>query len=34
MLERKIGCVVVAEESRLVGILTESDFAKMYAGPS
>jgi CBS domain-containing protein len=34
MLERKIGCVVVAEESRLVGILTESDFIKMYAGPS
>ncbi|MBW2543424.1 MAG: CBS domain-containing protein [Deltaproteobacteria bacterium] len=33
MLERKIGCVVVAEESRLVGILTESDFVKMYAGP-
>lgn len=33
MLERKIGCVVVAEEGRLVGILTESDFVKMYAGP-
>jgi CBS domain-containing protein len=34
MLERKIGCVVVAEEGRLWGILTESDFVKMYAGPS
>ena len=33
MLERKIGCVVVTEEGRLVGILTESDFVKMYAGP-
>ena len=34
MLERKIGCVIVAEEGRLVGILTESDFVKMYAGPA
>jgi len=34
MLERKIGCVVVVEEDRLVGILTESDFVKMYAGPA
>jgi CBS domain-containing membrane protein len=34
MLERKIGCVVVAEEGRLVGILTESDFVKMYTGAS
>ena len=34
MLERKIGCVVVAEEGRLVGILTESDFVKLYAGGS
>lgn len=34
MLERKIGCVVVAEEGRLVGILTESDFVKMCAGAS
>jgi CBS domain-containing membrane protein len=33
MLERKIGCVVVAEEERLVGILTESDFVKLYVGP-
>jgi CBS domain-containing membrane protein len=33
MLERKIGCVVVAEDARLVGILTESDFVKLYAGP-
>jgi len=33
MLERKIGCVVVADEGRLMGILTESDFVKMYADP-
>jgi CBS domain-containing protein len=33
MLERKIGCVVVAEDARLVGILPESDFVKLYAGP-
>jgi CBS domain-containing protein len=33
MVERKIGCVVVAEEGRLVGILTESDFVRLYAGP-
>jgi CBS domain-containing protein len=33
MLERKIGCVVVAEAGRLAGILTESDFVKIYAGP-
>jgi len=33
MLERKIGCVVVVDGGRLVGILTESDFVKMYAGP-
>ena len=32
MLERKIGSVVVIEEGRLVGILTESDFVKRYAG--
>jgi len=34
MLERKIGCVVVADEGRLVGILTESDFVKLYVGAS
>jgi CBS domain-containing protein len=34
MLERKIGCLIAAEEGRLVGILTESDFVKMYAGAS
>jgi len=34
MLDRKIGCVVVAEEGRLVGILTESDFVRMFAGAS
>lgn len=34
MLDRKIGCVVAAEEGRLVGILTESDFVKMYVGAS
>ena len=33
MLERKIGCVVVADKGRLVGILTESDFVKIYADP-
>jgi CBS domain-containing protein len=33
MLERKIGCVVVAEAGRLVGILTESDFVKIYENP-
>jgi len=32
MLERKIGCLVVAEQGRLVGILTESDFVKTFAG--
>jgi len=34
MLERKIGCLVVAEAGRLVGILTESDFVKTFAGAS
>lgn len=29
MLERKIGCVVVVEGTKLVGILTESDFVKL-----
>ena len=29
MLERKIGCVVVVEAKKIVGILTESDFVKL-----
>jgi CBS domain-containing protein len=29
MLERKIGCLVVLEGEKLVGILTESDFVKL-----
>ena len=32
MLERKIGCLVVVEEQKLVGILTEGDFVKLHAG--
>jgi CBS domain-containing membrane protein len=32
MLERKIGCLVVLDDSRLAGILTESDFVKLAAG--
>jgi CBS domain-containing protein len=28
MLERKIGCLPVVEDGRLVGILTESDFLR------
>lgn len=31
MLERKIGCLVVVQGGRLVGILTESDFVKAFA---
>jgi CBS domain-containing membrane protein len=31
MLERKIGCLVVVEAKRIVGILTESDFVKLFA---
>lgn len=31
MLERKIGCLVVVEAKRIVGILTESDFVKLVA---
>ena len=36
MLERKIGCLPVLEDGRMVGILTESDFlrfAAAHAGP-
>ncbi len=28
MLERKLGCLVVVEAGKIVGILTESDFVK------
>lgn len=31
MLERKIGCLVVADEGELLGILTEADFVAMAA---
>src|SRR5262245_1840951 len=31
MLQRKIGCLVVVEDGRLAGILTESDFVKRFA---
>ncbi len=31
MLERKIGCLVVVEGRKIVGILTESDFVKLAA---
>ena len=31
MLERKIGCLVVLEAGKIVGILTESDFVKFHA---
>jgi CBS domain-containing membrane protein len=29
MIERKIGCLVVVEDRKIVGILTESDFVKL-----
>jgi len=29
MLERKIGCLVVLEQGKIAGILTESDFVKL-----
>jgi CBS domain-containing protein len=32
MVERKIGCLPVTEGERLLGILTESDFARIVAG--
>jgi acetoin utilization protein AcuB len=31
MLERKIGCVVVVDAGKVVGILAESDFVKLAA---
>lgn len=30
MFERKIGCLVVLEAEKIVGILTESDFVKLH----
>lgn len=33
MLDRKIGCLVVLDEGRIAGILTESDFVKLVAEP-
>ena len=32
MLENKYGCLPVVENDRLVGILTEADFVKLWAG--
>jgi CBS domain-containing protein len=32
MVERKLGCLPVLDGDRLVGILTESDFARVIAG--
>ncbi|MDH3628187.1 MAG: CBS domain-containing protein [Acidobacteriota bacterium] len=32
MLENKFGCLPVVEGSRLVGILTEADFVRRFAG--
>jgi CBS domain-containing protein len=31
MLERKVGCLVVVQDGRLAGLLTESDFVKRFA---
>jgi CBS domain-containing protein len=31
MAERKIGCLVVVESGKVVGILTEGDFVRMFA---
>jgi CBS domain-containing membrane protein len=32
MIERKVGCVPVVEDERLVGILTEGDFLALLTG--
>ena len=32
MLQRKVGALPVVEGGRVVGILTESDFVKRFAG--
>jgi CBS domain-containing protein len=32
MFEKKIGCLPVIENGRLVGILTEGDFVAHFAG--
>jgi len=32
MFEKKIGCLVVLEDQKIVGILTESDFVRVAAG--
>jgi CBS domain-containing membrane protein len=34
MVERKIGCLPVVDADRLVGILTETDFVLLVAGPT
>ena len=31
MMEKKIGCLVVTQDGRLAGILTESDFVRLHA---
>jgi CBS domain-containing membrane protein len=33
MTDRKIGCLVVVEEGKLAGILTESDFVQLVLSP-
>jgi CBS domain-containing protein len=32
MLDHKVGCLVVMEDAKIVGILTESDFVKLALG--
>ena len=32
MLERKVGCLVVTENQKIAGILTEGDFVKLFTG--
>jgi CBS domain-containing protein len=34
MFERKIGCLVVVEGERVVGIIAESDFVRLAARPA